>query len=383
MGNALRLTATCGLGLEELLADELGRLTNRPLERQRGAVGFEGTWPDVWRANWRLRVANRVLVELGTWKAETGEELARGAAELVRRQDLSWDGLRCAELFDPSRTLALRSTASASTVTDTRWINVSVKDGLVDAQRQIHGRRSSVDRKRPDLPLRVWLQRNRATLLLDTSGEPLDRRGYRVESTTAPLRENLAAACVLASKWGGAGPVVDPMCGSGTLLAEAASVALARPAGLHRRGWAFERLPGFEASAWDAIRAEPRTAIGPEVELYGADVDPQALEAARKNLRAAALARRTTLTHGDAWEIEPPREPGLLLINPPYGARLESPRDQWRGLGDLMKQRYKGWRAVVLAGDPDRGKHIGLRPSRRLPVRNGPLDARILVFDLY
>lgn len=379
----LRLIATSGLGLEEILEHELRGLGIRDLRRERGAVTFSGGWPDCWRANWRLRTANRVLVELGSWHAPDGEALAAGAEALVRRADLAWDGVPVEALFDPRRTFAIRATSSASRLRDTRWVALKVKDGLVDAQRRRFGRRSSVDRRRPDLPLRVWLSRDRAALLLDTSGESLDHRGYRKDATEAPVREQLAAGCVLAAEWDGKGPVVDPMCGSGTLLAEAASLALGRAPGALRRGWAFERLPGFDRSAWEAIRAEAIPAPGRGVRLYGVDRSPAAIEAARSNLQRARLGERLKLERGDAFDFVPPAGPGLLLVNPAYGERLAEGEEQWRRLGDLFKQRYGGWRAVVLAGGATRGKGIGLRPKRRIPVKNGPLDARILIFDLY
>ncbi len=379
----LDLVATCALGLEPLLDQELAGLGVSETTRHKGAIGFGGDWTDVWRANWRLRTANRVLVALASWPAEDGEALAAGAARLVAERERSWAGLDCATLFQPHRTFALRATASASNVRDVRWVTLKVKDGLVDAQRRAYGRRSSIDKAAPDLPLRVWLHRNVATLLIDTSGEPLDRRGYRVQSTEAPLRENLAAACVLASRWDGHGPIVDPMCGSGALLAEAASFALGRPPGALRDGWSFERLPNYEPERFREIREERVPAPNPGVEIHGVDSSKAAIEAARANLAKARLEDRATLVQADAFDYRPPETPGLLLVNPPYGERLEGGRERWRRLGDLMKQRYRGWRAVVLAGDPDRGKHVGLRPSLRMPVRNGPLDARILVFELY
>jgi putative N6-adenine-specific DNA methylase len=200
---------------------------------------------------------------------------------------------------------------------------------------------------------------------------------------TAPLREQLAAACVLASGWDGRGPVVDPMCGAGTLLIEAAWFALGWPAGRLRRHWAFERLPGYDPAAFTAILQEPLPVPGPGVRLFGNDLSAEALAAARANLERANLLERATLTCGDAREVQPPAAPGLVVVNPPHGERLDTDAERWRALGDLLKQRFKGWKAAVLAGGADRGKHIGLRPRRRIPVMNGPLEGRILLFDLY
>lgn len=383
MSKHLQLVATCALGLEGLLDRELEQLELPSRRRMKGAVGFAGDWSDVWRANWRLRTANRVLVELDSWPAADGDALTAGAGRLVAAREREWCGLRSEELFQPHRTLALRATSSASNVRDTRWINLKTKDGLVDAQRALYGRRSSIDKSSPDVSLRVWLHRDRATLLLDTSGEPLDRRGYRGSTVEAPVRENIAAACVLAAEWAGRGPVVDPMCGSGTLLAEAGGIVLGRAAGALRRGWSFQRLPNYDPERFQEIRTETVPAVGTSVALHGVDSSEAAVLASRENLARAALDEHSTIELGEAFEFVPPAEPGLLLVNPPYGERLQADRGQWRRLGDLMKNRYRGWRAVVLAGDLDRGKHVGLRPALRLPVRNGPLDARILVFDLY
>lgn len=381
----LSIVATCALGLEEILEGELVALGASGVERRQAAVTFTGTWEDVYRANWRLRTANRVLVELGTWHGADGEGLAAGAGELVAGSG-SWGGLSAKALFDPDRGFSVHATSSRSRQRDARWVALKVKDGIVDAQRRRFGRRASVERSDPDQQLRVRLLHDRATLLLDTSGEPLDRRGYRVVPGLAPVREQLAAACVLASGWDGQGPVVDPMCGSGTLLAEAAFYALGLAPGALRAGWAFEKLPHFDPVAWQRIRREPIRAPGSGVRLYGVDHAPAAIRAAEENLIRAGLAGIATLRVGDAYAFEPPPGPGLVVVNPPHGERLEGEPedpDPWPAIGDLLKQRYKGYTAALLAGGETQGKTLGLKPRRRIPVKHGPLDARILVLDLY
>jgi putative N6-adenine-specific DNA methylase len=379
--------ATCARGLEEILEREAVAAGLTVAGRETGGVAFRGDTTACLIANWRLRTANRVLAELASWPAADEQALYGGARSLVLDGAGTTAGLPLAlapgELLRPERTFALAATSSRSALRDTRWIALRVKDGLVDAQRERFGRRASVARERPDLPLRLRLRDDRATLLVDTSGDPLDRRGYRIESTAAPLREQLAAAAVLASGWDGRGPVVDPMCGSGTLLAEAGAIALGLPPNRLRTGWAFERLPGFEHAALERVRAAALPCPGPDVRLLGVDRDPAAVAAARRNLAAAGLAERARLEVGDAFAFEPPAGPGLLAVNPPHGERLAAAPDQWRRLGDLLKQRYRGWRAVVLAGGGDLGKHLGLKPARRIPVWNGPLEARILIFDLW
>ena len=380
----LRLVATCALGLEEFLEAELVALGAGGVGRQRAAVAYAGGWREVMRANWRLATANRVLVELASWDGSTGEALAAGAGELVAGAR-AWDGVPAADLFHPRRSFAVHATSAASRLTDRRWVALRVKDGIVDAQRRRWGKRAAVDRKSPDLQLRVRLFEDRATLLLDTSGEPLDRRGYRLENVAAPLREQLAAACVRAAGWDGRGPVVDPMCGSGTLLAEAAAYALGLAPGRLRDTWAFERLPGFAAAVWDGVRGEPipRPGDGKGLSLVGVDLSRDAVHAARANLERAGFADRARISAGDAFDFEPPPGPGLLLVNPPYGERLAESREQWKRLGDLLKQRYAGYTAVVIAGGEGMGKHIGLKPRRRIPAWNGALEVRLLVFDVY
>lgn len=386
----LSLVATCGLGLEELVEAELAGIGAHAVRRRRAAVTFTGTWKDAYRANWRLRTANRVLLELASWRAADADALAHGAGELVAGQR-EWGGLRTNALFRPERSFAVRATSARSALRDARWVALRVKDGIVDAQRRRFGKRATVEKGDPDLQLRLFLHEDRATLLLDLSGDSLDRRGYRVAPGAAPVREQIAAACVLASGWDGSGPVVDPMCGSGTLLAEAGAIALGLAPGRLREGWAFERLPAFDRGAWEAVRREPIPALAPEVQLYGNDRAPAAVRAAEANLERAGLAGRATLTVADAFDFAPPDRSagggGLFLVNPPYGERIALEDDLWPRLGDLLKQRYAGYRAAILAGMPAKGpdptKRLGLRTERRLPVKNGPLDARILLLDVF
>jgi putative N6-adenine-specific DNA methylase len=286
-------------------------------------------------------------------------------------------------LFDPRNTLAIAATSLVSRMRDTRLVALVTKDAVVDTQREVFGSRSDIDRDRPDLPLRLRLHHDEATLLLDTSGEPLDHRGYRGLTSAASAREQLVAAAILLSGWDGKGPVVDPMCGAGTFLAEAGSIALGwSPARLRKR-FAFEGFTGFEPATFDAIRREPIPTPGPEVRLFGVDNDPVAIDAARVSLQRAGLAGRADLQVGDAFAIDPPPgPPGLVCFNPPWGERLGESEDLWRRIGDLLKQRFKGWRAVLLAGDARMGAGLGLR-ARKFPVRAGAAELRILVVELY
>ena len=385
----MRWIATCGRGLEALLEVELDGLGLTSAARETGGVAFDGSFADGLRANWRLRTANRVLVELANWPAADNDQLYGGARALVESAPDAYakrDGgatLPLVELFSPDRTFSIQATSSHSAIRDTRWIAMKVKDGIVDAQRERFQARSDIERSSPDVALRLRLFRDRATLLLDTTGEPLDRRGYRVSSTAAPLREQLAAAAILASGWNGRGPVVDLMCGSGTFLAEAGSIALGLAPNRLRNLWAFERLPGFDRELWRAIHDEPLPAPDPAVRMVGVDLAREAIAASQRNLAAAGLLGHADLVEGDAFAFEPPAGPGLVVANPPHGERLLDSPELWKMLGDTLKQKYRGWKAVIFAGGDSQGKHLGLKPTRRVPVWNGPLEARVLVVDLW
>ncbi len=385
----MRWIATCGRGLESLLELELAGIGLPAKERETGGVAFDGTFADGLRANWRLRTANRVLVELASWPAADNDQLYAGARALVEKAPeayLKRDGgatLPLAELFSPDRTFAIQATSSHSAIRDTRWIAMKVKDGIVDAQRERFQARSDIERSSPDVALRLRLFCDRATLLLDASGEPLDRRGYRVASTAAPLREQLAAAALLASGWNGRGPVVDLMCGSGTFLAEAGAIAMGLAPNRLRNLWAFERLPGFDRELWRSIRDEPIPTPDPAVRMIGVDLARAAIIAAQRNLAAAGLLGQTDFVEGDAFAFEPPPGPGLVVANPPHGERLVDSPELWKALGDTLKQRFRGWKAVIFAGGDSQGKLLGLKPTRRIPVWNGPLEARVLVLDLW
>ncbi len=362
----MKLVATCGKGLEPLLARELERVGD--LRVGVGAVEFHGGLKTVWRCNLWLRTANRVLIELGSWKASNSEDLYRGARKLARAER---------ELFDPARTLSIRASTSGSNIGDVRHAALKCKDGLVDGQRDVHGIRSSVSRDEPDLPLRLRLHRNRATLLLDTSGDPLDHRGYRLNSPVAPVRESLGAAAILHSGWDGQGPVVDLFCGSGTLLAEAGWYAMGRPPGWLRQRFAFQRQPGFDRDAWRGVAAEPGEVLNADVRLYGVDIDSRALIASKNNLEEAELLDQAALSKGDAYETAPPEiGPGLVAINPPHGERIEVV--DWEALGRHLRHDYSGWTLAVVAGEFDPRQAMRLPGLRALQVFNGPLRGHLL-----
>ncbi len=371
--------ATCARGLEPLLLRELADLGIGALEADVGGVRFQGRIEDAVRACWRLRTANRVLLELAHFAAQDPFQLYRGIVQVFERHET--DPFALSALASPDCTIAFRATTQRSRLRDSRWVALRAKDALVDAQRKRFGKRSSVAPENPHLPLRIRLVEDRATLLLDIVGQPLDRRHYRMQSVAAPLRETLAAALPLAADLPEPTVVLDPMCGSGTLLAEAASYYLGIPPLRLRSRWLFEQWPEFSA-ALAKVQAELLPVLAPQVRILGWDRDPNAIEIAQANLQAAGLAARIELEVADAFERSPPKGRGLLLINPPFGHRLEADAALWKRLGDWLKTQCSDWRAVLLAGDPSLVAKLGLRPAKRLTLRHGPLDARIVVLDV-
>ncbi|MED5372535.1 MAG: hypothetical protein VX899_16085 [Myxococcota bacterium] len=367
----MHCVATCAKGLEDLLAAELTKLGLAPDKPGVGAVGFESDWPGVWKANLWLRTANRVLVELGSWSGARKERLYGGLRKLLKDDDSS--------LFHPRSTFAFRASTAASEMDNAQQVALICKDALVDHQRDRWGERADVDRDDPDLRLRVRLYRNQATLLLDTSGLSLDHRGYRVSTTPAPMRETLAAACILASGWDFKGPVVDPMCGSGTLLIEAGRMALGLRPAARPRTYAFQRLPGFQAKGFKELM-EGQAPGSTKVRLYGADIEPRALDACEDNAKAARLSSYLQLQQGHVLGTRLPPRPGLLCMNPPHGMRLHEDQAMRGELGQWIRDNARGWTVVILAGGDSPGKGWGMKPELNLRVFNGNLRARILVY---
>jgi putative N6-adenine-specific DNA methylase len=369
--------ATSAKGLEEVLAGELRALGVSDVRPGTGGVHFRGSRADGYRACLWLRTANRVLQPLETFACQSAEQLYEGV------RNCPWE-----ELLTPEMTLALDANVRDSALTHSRYVALKGKDAIVDRLRDHYGRRPDIDPAAPDLPVNLHLAGNHCTVSLDLAGEGLHRRGYRLERTVAPLRETLAAGLLLLSGWDGTTPFVDPMCGSGTLPIEAALLATNTAPGL-ARSVAFQKWPGFDAHAWQSLRDEAHQLRRPaSAALVGADRDPRALRAADDNASRLPAATASTIT----WKrtafaaLPPPVPSGVLLFNPPYGERLkgdESLETLHREIGDTLKQRWTGWTAWLLTGNLDAAKRIGLKATRRIPLWNGPLECRLLKYELY
>lgn len=376
--------ATAPKGVESLLADELRALGAEEVAETRAGVAFAGTLETGYRACLWTRLASRILLPLATFPAASPEELYAGIAALDWREHLA-----------PEGTLAVDCNVSNSRITHSHFAALKVKDAIVDRFREECGVRPSVELIRPDIRVNLHLNRDLATVSLDLSGESLHRRGYREEQVLAPLKENLAAAILLRAGWpetaAAGGALLDPMCGSGTLVIEAALMAADCAPGLLRSYYGFFRWRGHDPALWQRLldeaqaRREAGLALLPV--LWGFDADRKAIEAARGNARRAGLEGRLHIERREvaALTAPPAAETGLVLVNPPYGERLgevEELKPLYALLGRRLKEQFAGWRAAVFTGNPELGMHLGIRARRINTLFNGALECKLLRCDL-
>lgn len=337
-----------------------------------GGVAFAGDWPSAYRANLWSRIASRVLWRVADFPYRNEQDVYAAV------RALDWP-----RYFGVERTLRVNVTAQKSPLKSLEFATLRIKDAVCDRFRDALAKRPSVERASPDVRVHAFLQGEQATLYLDTSGEPLFKRGWRAGAGEAPLRENLAAGIVMLSGWTPEEPLLDPMCGGATLLVEAASLARARPPGAKRR-FAFEKLRAFDAALWERVTREAQVREHAP-QLYGSDTDAKALAAARRNLAAAGVERWVKLERADVLERPAPAASGVMIMNPPYGERMGSAEGLARFyplLGDALKRRYAGWRCYIFTADVRLPKLIRLEASRRTPLWNGPLECRLYEFKI-
>jgi len=374
----MELYATTSAGLEDVLVKELERLGASRIEPGARGAAFCGDISIAYRANLWLRTAHRVLAKIATFDAHDRTELYNG----VRAID--WGAH-----MTPEMTLAVDAVSNRSALSHTQFASRVVKDGVVDWFRDKCGRRPSVDPKTPDLLLNARIVDDVCTLSWDTSGERLHRRGYRVSfGAEAPLKETLAAGVLLLSGYDGSSPLIDPMCGSGTLLVEAAMIAKNQAPGLLGRRFGLERHPSFEPLLWNNIRGEARAIVRePDgVPIRGSDISEYALRAAAAAIRGAGVDDVVSLRCAPLSELPKQNAPGTLVTNPPYGERMGDLKylgPLYAELGDLLKHRCVGMTAHVLTGSKILAGKIGLHAKRRDPLWNGALECRLLHYELY
>ncbi len=367
--------ATCPRGLEPVLVAELETLGAQGVRSVDGGVSFAGGLATCYRANLESRVASRVLWRVGHARYRNEHDIHDAA------RALKWP-----RLFNVSRSIRVNVSAIRSPLTSLDFVTLRVKDAVCDAFREVHGRRPDVNTARPDVRIHVFLTRDEATFYLDTSGEALFKRGWRSSGGEAPLRENLAAGIIRLTGWAPPITLFDPMCGSGTLLIEAAMMALDAAPGASR-AFGFERLDNFDARQWSRIRDEAgrrRKPVQP-LPIFGSDRSGNTIKLARENLSAAGVLDAVRLKQMDVLDGGPPARSGILVMNPPYGERLadaDALAAFYPKLGDALKQRFAGWTAFIFSADQRLPRLIRLQPSRRTPLYNGALECRLYEYRL-
>jgi putative N6-adenine-specific DNA methylase len=389
----LQLFLPCAAGVEDLLADEVHHLTGLAgddLLVGRAGVVVRAPWREALRLNLHSRLAQRVLVQLAHAPYRAEGDLYDTAAAIA------WEAW-----FTPRQSFKVEVTAQHSPLKSLNFAALKIKDAVADRFRSRGGVRPDVDTQRPDVRIYAHLTGTHCTLYIDTSGEPLFKRGWREDKGEAPLKETLAAAMLAASGWDGAVPLYDPCCGSGTIAIEAAQRACGIAPGLRRR-FAFERLLPHQAHVWAQLKDEARAAERPPAApVFGSDVAFRMVDFAQRNAERAGVAQAVQFRGGDALQRMPPSEsPGLLLVNPPYGERIETAgvagrtqrgreRAQTDGAEDFFvqlaahwKRHYPGWTAWVLTPDLKLPSRMRLKESRRVPMWNGPIECRLFRFDM-
>jgi putative N6-adenine-specific DNA methylase len=434
--NQLKLFLPCAAGVEDFLSDEVQRITGEPLAfKARGGVGVQASWRDAMRLNLHSRLTQRVLVQLWHGGYRSEQDLYNAAGEIA------WE-----IWFTPAQTIKVEITAQHSPLTSLNFAALKIKDAICDRFRAKRGERPSVDTTWPDVRIYAHLTTDELTLYIDTSGEPLFKRGWREDKGDAPLKETLAAAMIAATGWNAAEaetlddivPLYDPCCGSGTVVIEAAQIALNIAPGSLRR-FAFEKMLPFQPHVWqaiqqDAVRARRDWPAGQSPIVFGSDVSFRMVDFAQRNAERAGVAQAVELRGGDALQRQPPTSrPGVMLLNPPYGERIaaagvagersedrasartlrkepRAPRTFTAGqaapptpglgresaqmadggddsaffqqLAAHWKSHYAGWSAWLLTPDLKLPGKMRFKESRRVPLWNGPIECRLFRFDL-
>jgi putative N6-adenine-specific DNA methylase len=367
--------ATCPRGLEQLLAEELQQLRAENIHAVRGGVEFSGDFTLCYQANLESRIASRVLWQLATNRYRNEYDIYSAAYALP------WNNW-----FEPALTLRVDVSAIRSPLTSLNFATLKIKDAVCDKIRRLSGRRPSVDTRQPDIPIQGHLTDRDFTLYLDTTGEPLFKRGKRIATGDAPLRENLAAGILRLAGWVPGMPFLDPMCGSGTFLLEAAQIALDIAPGQGRH-FAFEKLKNFDKRSWQKLlqQSAARQKAKLPLAIYGSDLSAEVLKAARTNLAAADLEKVVNLNRANVLEITAPAKEGIIVTNPPYGVRLGEQQqlaEFYPKLGDVLKKKFSGWRAYLLSADMRLPKLIRLAASKRTPLFNGALECRLFEYKM-
>ncbi|TSA58449.1 MAG: class I SAM-dependent RNA methyltransferase [Methylophilaceae bacterium] len=365
-----RYFATCPRGLEQLLADELLQVNAKAIKTTDGGASFDGDWSVCYAANLHSRIATRILWQVSRGKYLNEEDLFEAAYKL------NWS-----QWFDVKHDFMVKVTGVKCPLKSLEFATLKIKDAVCDKFRLSVGSRPYIDTKNPAVRIHAYLAAEEYQFYLDTSGAALYQRGNRGASIEAPLRENLAAGILKLSGWQVGTPLLDPMCGSGTFLLEAAMVALDMAPG-YKRSFGFETLNNFEPATWSKLKNMAASKVKPVTfqKIYGSDIDLRAVRIAKKNLEDAGLLAAVQLSQQDIINLLPPAESGVMVANPPYGVRIGEDEELtllYPKIGESLKRKFAGWNTYFLTNDMRMPKLMRLTPSKRTPLYNGPLECRL------
>jgi Predicted N6-adenine-specific DNA methylase len=362
-------------GLEGVLAEELTAMGAQNVEPLYRAVSFEGDKQLMYKANYCCRTALRILKPITSFVARNELALYNNIFKI------QWH-----EIFNINETFAIDAVTSGNYFTHSQYAALKVKDAIADEFREHFGARPSVDVEDPDLRINVHIENEKVTVSFDSSGESLHKRGYRKNVDKAPMNEVLAAGLIKLTGWKCDSNFVDCMCGSGTLPIEAAMLAMGLPAGFFRKKWGFMTWHDFDAELWQRVMREAGAEMEEfDYEILASDHSAKAVEIAKANIENAHLQYDIKLSKQDMFDVVPPKGGGIMIINPPYGERLEEKDiiNLYRGIGDALKKNFKGFEAWIISSNKDALKLIGLKPSKKIDVYNGPLECKFEKFEIF
>lgn len=374
MENTFSMVAKTFQGLEDVLRDELISLGAENVEMGRRMVSFEGDLEMMYKANLCCRTALRILKPIEKFTAYNPDELY----DVVR--ETAWE-----KYMTPETTFAIDSTVNSEDFPHSKFVTYRVKDGIVDHFRDMSGERPSIRVTDPDITFNVHIIDNRVTISIDSSGEPLSKRGYRDEQTEAPINEVLAAGIIMKTGWRGDCNFADPMCGSGTFLIEAALIAANINPGIYRKSFAFEKWADFDKELFESLYNDDSSEREFAFKIYGGDIDPEAYQIARKNIKSAQVDDMIELSCRPMSDWTDNPEAGVLVMNPPYGRRLrpEDMEELYRGIGTNLKRNFPGWHAWIIGLNDEDFDNIGLKPSMKIPMLNGSLECTLREYVLF
>ncbi len=370
----MKMIAKTLMGLEEVLARELRELGMKGVSVGRRMVEFEGGREEMYRANFCLRTATRVLCPIREFRAHSADDVYREVYAMP------WE-----KYIDEGRTFAVDSVTYSEELKNSHFVAYRVKDAIVDYFRDKTGRRPNISVTNPDIQLHIHIAGTDAMLSLDSSGESLHKRGYRQEAGEAPMNEVLAAGILLLTGWRGETDLIDPMCGSGTFLVEAALIARNMAPGLFRKGYAFEKWKDFDRELMQKIYDDDSREREFRHKIYGYDIDPKAVAMSMKNVRAAGLMKDVELTLQDFKDFEQPRGKAMMVMNPPYGERISSTNllATYRMIGERLKHAFRGNTAWIISYRSECFHQIGLKPSEKISLMNGQLKCELHKYELF